>query len=67
MQQLNRDDLQICQRVFDQVTRDRMRFGVQTDQGYLSIAILELYRKGFRSERALTRIAANLPHQRIRR
>ena len=61
---LDRAQLKTCQDAFDTVVAERRRYGFSLDEEYLSAAIMELYRKGFRSPQLLVKIAGSLPLER---
>jgi hypothetical protein len=61
---LNEEQIKICQDAFDTIVAEKTRYGYSVDKTYLSIAIMELYRKGFRSRRTIEKIAGSLPLER---
>lgn len=60
----NREQLKVCQDAFDTIVAEKTRYGFSIDKAYLSIAIMELYRNGFRSRQSLEKIAGSLPLER---
>lgn len=61
---LDDEQLKVCRDAFDAVVAERSRYGFSINKSYLSIAIMELYTKGYRTRESLMKIAGSLPLER---